>query len=166
MKAHQSPRFNQWVDVGQVTVTPNDEEIVVGDFSLDVGDNALWVKMTCLNTGPWPWSYAILSWRSSQGYELGSVKAYSEVQGEVFLLGNGLQPVERTGVITIRPRSFNLGWVQQGNPWTLSFQAQAGVAGGGGNNPTVNGGTVSSFASAATGKSLPLVRVTFRNDSS
>lgn len=161
-----SVRFNQWVEVGQVTVTPNDEEIVVGDFSLDVGDNALWIEMTCLNQpGPWPWSYAILSWRTSQGYELGSVKAYSENEGEVFRLGNGLQPVERTGVITIRPRSFNLAWIRQGNPWTLSFQAQAGVNGGSSVDPTVNGGTVSSFASAATGNSLPLVRVTFRDDS-
>lgn len=159
-------RFRQWVDVGQVTVTPNDDEVVVGSFSLEVGDNALWMKMTCLNApGPWPWSYAILGWRTSQGYELGSVKAYSETDGEVFRIGSGLQPVERTGVITLRPRSYNLAWIRQGNPWTLSFQAQAGVSSGSGGGTTVSGGTVSSFASAATGNSLPLVRVTFRDDS-
>lgn len=157
-------RFNQWTDLGQITVTPNDAEVIVGGFSLSGNDNALWIQMTSLNEpGPWPWSYAILGWKSSQGYELGSAKAYAEDEGEVFILGNGLQPVERSGVITLRPRSFNLAWINKGNPWTLAFKAQSGINGGGGSGPDVDNGTLATFADSRDNSSLDLFRVVFTN---
>ena len=93
-----------------------------------------WVRMN-QGTGPWPWSYGILGWRSSFGYELGTTKAFAEPESAVQRLGLGLQPVERTGVLTFEPRSFNLAWIKKGNPWSLTFEAQTGVqvtqAGGG-----------------------------------
>ena len=157
-------RFNQWTDLGQITVTPNDDEVVVGSFSLTGNDNTLWVQMTCLDApGPWPWSYAILGFKTSLGYELGSIKAYSEDEGEVFRLGNGLQPVERNGVITLRPRSFNLAWINKGNPWTLAFKAQSGVTGGGGDDPSFDHGTLATFADSRDDSPLDLFRVVFAN---
>jgi hypothetical protein len=155
----ESPLFLGWSDLGNITVTPDDTDRVVGSFSLEQGDTHLWVRMRSLSQpDPWPWSYGILGWKTSQGYELGSVKAFSNTESEVFRLGNGLPPVERTGVITFEPRSFNLAWVKRGNPWTLNFQAQSGVI----QSPGLGGAVVSnSFVNSGDGSGLSLVQVTF-----
>ena len=121
-------RFVGWQTIGELTFTPDDLTTVVGDFALNADEDTLWIKVTSLSPPtPWPWSYGILSWRSSAGNELGSVKAYSEQLGEVFRLGVGLPPSQRSGSITFEPRSYNLAWIRQGNPWTLRFEAQSGI---------------------------------------
>ena len=113
--------------VGEITVGPNDLRVVVGSFSLEEGDDTLWVEVQRRNPdGPWPWSYGILSWQSDFGLELGSVKAYTAVSGEIFRLGVGRTPRSRTGSIIYQPRSFNLAWVKEGYPLTLSFSAASG----------------------------------------
>ena len=121
--------------VGTHVFTPNDTQVIIGSVSLEPGDDTIWVRITQNQApGPWPWSYGILGWRSAFGYELGTTKAFAEPQGAVQRLGVGLQPVERSGVLTFEPRSFNLAWIKKGNPWTLTFEAQTGVqvaAGGG-----------------------------------
>ena len=114
--------------VGTHVFTPNDTQVIIGSVSLEEGDDTIWVRITQNQaTGPWPWSYGILGWRSSFGYELGTTKAFAEPQGAVQRLGVGLQPVERSGVLTFEPRSFNLAWIKKGNPWSLTFEAQSGV---------------------------------------
>lgn len=108
------------------TFTPDDLEVVLGTFSLNTEDDCIWFRLTQDNPGPWPWSYGIIGWRTSFGYELGSKKCYSNIYGEVTQLSCGLPPLERTGVITFEPRSFNLAWVKKGTPWTVTFEAQSG----------------------------------------
>ena len=121
--------------VGSHVFTPDDTQVIIGSISLDPGEDTIWVRITQNQaTGPWPWSYGILGWRSSFGYELGTTKAFAEPESAVQRLGVGLQPVDRSGVLTFEPRSFNLAWIKQGNPWSLTFEAQTGVqvqAGGG-----------------------------------
>lgn len=118
-----------WQLIGELTFHPDDVDRVVGDFSIDEDHDTIWVRVTSETPPtPWPWSYGILGWRTSQGYELGSVKAYSEQVGQVFRLGVGLPPVERRGSITFEPRSYNFAWIKQGNPWTLRFEAQSGLS--------------------------------------
>ena len=113
--------------IGELTFRPDDADRIVGSFDLEEDHDTIWVRVTSETPPtPWPWSYGILGWKSSEGYELGSVKAYSEQVGQVFRLGVGLPPVERSGVITFEPRSFNFAWIKQGNPWTLRFEAQSG----------------------------------------
>lgn len=155
----ESPRFLGWSDLGTKTVTPDDTIVSVGGFSLEEGDTHLWVKITSLSApDPWPWSYGILGWQTSEGYELGTTKAYSEQSGEVFRLGSGLSPVVRSGFITFEPRSFNLAWIKRGNPWTLKFEAQSGVL----QSPGLGGAVVSnSFVNSSDGAGLELVQVTF-----
>ena len=120
-------RFTGWQFLGSLTFAPDDTDRVVGSFSVDSEDDTIWVRVTSETPPtPWPWSYGILGWKTLQGYELRSVKAYSEQVGQVLRLGVGLPPVERTGVITFEPRAFNLNWVKKGNPWTLRFEAQSG----------------------------------------
>lgn len=131
--------------VGTYTFTPDDTQVIIGGFSLDAGDDTIWVRITQDQpTGPWPWSYGILGWKTSFGYELGTTKAFAEPDGAVQRLGLGLSPLERTGVLTFEPRSFNLAWIKAGYPWTLTFEAQSGVqvaAGGGSVTFGVTSGT-------------------------
>ena len=96
-----------WQSVGERTFVPGDRVVIVGDFSLGPDHDTVWVRITSLSPPtPWPWSYGILGWRSSDGYELGSVKAYSEQLGEVFRLGVGLSPLQRDGQFTFEPRAY------------------------------------------------------------
>ena len=118
-----------WQLIAEKTFEPSDLSEAVGSFSLEPEQDTIWVRLTELSTSdPRPWAYGILSWRSSNGYELGSVKAYGQTQSEVFRLGVGLSPSDRHGVITFTPRAFNLGWIKNGFPWPLRFEAQSGVA--------------------------------------
>ena len=115
--------------VGTYTFTPNDRQVVIGGFTMQPGDTTIWVRITQDQpTGPWPWSYGILGFKTAFGYELGTIKAFAEEEGNVERLGVGLPPVERSGSLTFEPRSFNLAWIRNGNPWTLTFEAQSGVA--------------------------------------
>ena len=143
--------------VGTHVFTPNDTQVIIGSVSLESGDDTIWVRITQNQaTGPWPWSYGILGWRSAFGYELGTTKAFAEPDGSVQRLGVGLQPVERVGVLTFEPRSFNLSWIKRGNPWSLTFEAETGVTAGSGVGAVVN-----TFVNAAGGNSLPVTRIVF-----
>ena len=120
--------MSDWVSLGEKTVGPNDLSVVVGSFSLEEGDDTIWFEVQQSNPGgPWPWSYGILTWQSSFGRELGSIKAYTAQSGEVFRLGVGRAPRSRTGSVIYEPRSFNLAWVQTGYSLTLAFNAASGV---------------------------------------
>ena len=115
--------------LGTITVGPDSGEIAVGSFSLNEGDDTLWVEVQ--RTSPdqgWPWSYGILSWRTAFGNELGSCKAYAAKAGEIYKLSVSRAPRSTTGTIYYEPRSFNLAWVKKGYSLTLAFSATSGVA--------------------------------------
>lgn len=153
-------RFREWIDLGSLTFTPDDTDRVVGSFPMNEGDDTIWVRIESETAPtPWPWSYGILGWKTAQGYELGSCKAYSEEAGQIFRLGIGLPPVERTGIITFEPRGYNLAWIKKGNPWTLSFQALSGVSSSADSSRTV--GAVSNSFVDTSDNGLSLVRVNF-----
>ena len=155
-----APYFQDWQLVGEKTFTPDDLETVIGSFSMGENHDTIWVRITQLNgqTNS-PWSYGILSWRTANGYELGSTKAYGETESEVFRLGIGRPPYERTGSITFDPRGFNLGWLRSGYPWALRFQAASGTTSGGGGGQRV-GAVINSFVDTSN-SGLSLVRVNF-----
>lgn len=124
--------MSSWSLVGTKTFKPDDLTEVVGPFSMSDGDDTLWVRVTLQSPAtPWPWSYGILGFLTEQGYELGSTKAYAEIESEVFRLGNGRTPSERAGLITFAPRGYNLGWIKKGNPLTLKFECSSGSSSGG-----------------------------------
>ena len=123
-----SLRFAEWTEIGELTFTPDDQNTVVGDVTLLPDADTLWVQITSETPPtPWPWSYGIIGWRSENGYELGTQKAYSDQNGIIVALSVGLVPRTREGVLTFEPRSFNLAWVERGNDWTLSFSCRSGT---------------------------------------
>lgn len=122
-----------WIQLGEIEVTGADTRVVIGPFSIEENDDAIWVQTEQTSpVGPWPWSFGILSWETDFGRELGSAKAYTESVGEVIRLGVGRAPRERRGILVYEPRSYNLGWIKKGNSLTLSFSAISGVTSGGG----------------------------------
>ena len=154
-------RFQDWTTVGTKTFTPSDLNTVIGPFVMDQDADTLWVRITQLNGQVnSPWSYGILSWKTLNGYELGSVKAYGETESEVFRLGIGRPPYERSGQLTFEPRSFNLGWIKNGYPWELKFECASGITTPSGGSLSA-GGVVNSFVDTA-GDGLSLVRVNFQ----
>ena len=155
-----SIRYQDWITVGTKTFTPDDLETVIGPFVMELDADTLWVRITQLNgQSNSPWSYGILGWKSSNGFELGSTKAYGETESEVFRLGIGRPPFDRSGVLTFEPRGFNLGWIKNGYPWQLKFECSSGITNGGGGSQTV-GAVVNSFVDTAN-NGLSLVRVNF-----
>ena len=149
-------RFQEWTDVGTLTFTPDSDNTVVGDVELLPDADTLWVQVTSETAPtPWPWSYGILGWRSENGYELGTCKAYSDQNGMVFRLSVGLAPRTRTGVLTFEPRSFNLAWVERGNDWTLQFSCRSGTTTGSTTRAAVNS------VVDGDGDGVSLVRVDF-----
>ena len=154
----QAVRFTDWSVVGTRTFTPDDLNEVVGSFVMEQDADTLWTRITLLSPAtPWPWSYGILGFKTSNGYELGSVKAYPEVDSEVFRLGVGRPPFERSGLLTFEPRSFNLAWIRNGYPMSLKFECASGVTNGGSAVDRV----VNSFVRSTDGSGLQLVQVDF-----
>lgn len=132
-------RFATWTDLGAFTFGPNDTVADIGEVVLVPGADTLWVRITQVGgETPWPWSYGICAFQSTEGRSLGSVKAFGHPDGEVVRLGVGLPPLVGTGRLVFEPRSFNLAWIRNGNPWTLSFDVRSGTSAGAGGG----GGTV------------------------
>ena len=120
----------KWEDVGGIEVGPSDREVLVGPFLLQEGHDTLAVKVTMTNTPDcetWNYSYGLLTWRTSEGDELGTVKVYGKCAGEVYKLGIGLPPSQRYGDLIFTPRSWNRRWIAIDDPplWKLAFQAQS-----------------------------------------
>lgn len=127
-----------WTSVGSVDVGPQDREVLVGQFSMKPDEDTIWFRIT--QTSPddvWKYSYGLLTWRTSFGQELGTRKVYGDTDSEVFRLGVGLPPLERTGGVYFTPRAYNRRWISVDNPpiWSLSFEAQSGTSAGVGPAP-------------------------------
>lgn len=151
-----------WTDVGSVNVGPQDQEVLVGSFTMQPDDDTLWFRIT--QTSPnevWRYAFGLLTWRTSFGQELGTEKVYGDTDSEVFRLGVGLPPLERTGDVLFTPRSYNRAWISISDPpiWSLSFEAQSGKSGVA-PSPSGIGAVVNSFVDTSD-NGLSLVRVNF-----
>ena len=122
-------------DVGSIDVGPQDREVLVGPFLMEEDTDTIWVTIT--QTTPqddtWNYSYGLLTWRTVQGHELGTIKVYGHPDGETYKLSVGLPPRERYGDLIFTPRAYNRRWIGIENPptWGLSFAAQSGKSGAG-----------------------------------
>lgn len=121
--------------VGAIDVGPQDREVLVGPFLMDEDTDTLWVTIT--QTSPpedtWNYSYGLLTWRTVQGHELGTIKVYGHPDGETYKLSVGLPPRERYGDLIFTPRAYNRRWISIDTPptWSLSFEAKSGKIGSG-----------------------------------
>lgn len=144
-------------DLGQFTITENTLVVDLGPATLQPDDDAVWVKVRqVFPDDPWPFSYGLLYWESSDGRTLGTVKAYGHTSGEVFRLSTGRAPLVRAGRLYWDSRHYNLQWVKAKDPptWTLAFQWSSGQTSSG--SPAFgNRATLGSFANP-DGSGIPL----------
>ena len=120
--------------LGDLVIGPTDHELWLGPITLGDGDDSIWLEVT--QTSPvenWRYSYALVSFITDEGAELGTTKIYGNLLGEVFRLGIRRPPVVRTGRIRFISRPYNLGWLSaKGAPaWQLSFAWESGSSGSG-----------------------------------
>ena len=145
--------------LASIDVGPMDLDVLVGAITLPVDADTLFVRMRQVGgSSPWLFSFGLLSWRSANGRDLGSVKAYPHIEGEIYRLGIGLSPVERTGGLYFTPRSYNLQWIRSGERLQLSFEWEAAAIGDGGSG---GGAPDAARSFVANGSGLELIRVVF-----
>ena len=118
--------------LGDLTIGPSDTEMYLGPITLGEEDDSVWLEIT--QTSPienWRYSYALVSFVSTEGAELGTTKIFGNQLGEVFRIGVRRAPLVRTGSIRFVTRHYNLNWLRaEGAPqWELSFQWESGQSG-------------------------------------
>lgn len=117
-----------WRRIGQVTVTPETEEAVIGPVEV-AGEGGIEVRVRELTPyRGFRFGYGLLSFVSPLGRELGSIKVHPKQSSEDYRLGAGLTCQSRYGNLTFSPRAWNLRWVRAGFPWTVEFYADVDVA--------------------------------------
>ena len=125
-------------DLGQHTIGPNTETLDIGPVTFEENEQTLWVEVRQVApAGPWPFSFGLLYFESSDGRTLGTVKAYGHRTGETYRLGVGRPPLVRSGRLKFDSRHYNLGWVKAKSPqtWTLAFSVETGSDSSGGDVP-------------------------------
>lgn len=114
-----------WQSIGTVTVSPTTTEAVVGPIEVPTyGGVELKIRQT--SSTPFRWGFGLLSFKSGNGYELGTIKVWPRPTFSNYKLGAGLGVVSNSGILVFEPRSFNLRWVLAG--FSLSLQVLADIA--------------------------------------
>ena len=116
-------------DLGQHTIDFNTETLDIGPVTFGENEQTLWVEVKQVApVEPWPFSFGLLYFESSDGRTLGTVKAYGHRAGETYRLGLGRAPLVRSGRLKFDSRHYNLGWVKAKDPptWTLAFRVETG----------------------------------------
>ena len=123
------------IDLGIHSITYNTDHLDIGDVELNPGDDTLWVEVRQIEpVTPWPFSFGLLYFESIDGRTMGTVKAYGHTEGEIYRLGVGRPPLERSGRLRFFSRHYNLQWVRSVEPpaWSLQFRYETGTSSGGG----------------------------------
>jgi hypothetical protein len=111
-----------WQRIGSVTVTPTSTEAVVGPIEVPTY-GGVELKLRQTTTTPFNWGFGLLSYRSQNGLELGTIKVWPRTVFSNYLLGGGLRVDANYGELVFEPRSYNLRWVLAGFALTVEVLA-------------------------------------------
>jgi hypothetical protein len=114
-----------WQSIGSINVGPTTTEAVVGPIEVPTY-GGVEVKLRQTSYTPFRWGFGLLSFRSDQGLELGTIKVWPRETFSNYKLGAGLGVVSNNGVLVFEPRSYNLRWVLAG--FSLSLEVLADLA--------------------------------------
>ena len=111
-----------WNLIGSAQIGPDLERVTVGQVQApEVG--GLIVKVGALTSAPFQFGYCLLSYVSSYGRELGTVRVWPRQELEVYHLGEGLRVRDRFGSLVLEPRTWNLRWIKAGFPLSITVLA-------------------------------------------
>ena len=114
-----------WQSIGSINVGPTTTEAVVGPIEVPTY-GGVEIKLRQTSFTPFRWGYGLLSYRSQNGLELGTIKVYPRMEFSNYLLGAGLRVDDNIGELIFEPRSYNLRWVLAG--FSLSLEVLADLA--------------------------------------
>jgi hypothetical protein len=111
-----------WQSIGSVTIGPNTDEAVVGSITVPTfGGVAIKVRQT--SSAPFQFGYGLLSFRSTFGRELGTIRVWPRPEATVYMMGQGLTVIDNIGQLVFEPRTWNLRWVRAGFNLSIDFLA-------------------------------------------
>lgn len=114
-----------WQSIGSVTVSPTTTEAVVGPIEVPTY-GGVELKLRQTTPTPFRWGYGLLSYRSQNGLELGTIRVWPRMEFSNYLLGAGMRVDDNIGVLVFEPRTWNLRWVLKG--FSLTVQVLADLA--------------------------------------
>ena len=114
-----------WQYIGTANVGPDDDKVTVGPITVPTYAGVQ-LKLALTTPVPFQFGYCLLSFESSYGRELGTIRVWPRGELTSYYLGAGMTVVDNYGAIVVEPRSWNLRWVKAG--FTLSFDVLADLA--------------------------------------
>lgn len=111
-----------WQSIGSVSISPTTTEATVGAIEVPTF-GGVEVKVRQVGSTPFRWGYGLLSYRTVNGLELGTIKVWPRPEFSNYLLGAGLTVADNTGVLVFEPRVANLRWVLAGFSLTVEVLA-------------------------------------------
>lgn len=114
-----------WVYVGSATIGPDSGVVTVGAITVPTY-GGVQLKVGNATQTPFPFGFCLLSYRSTYGLELGTIRVWPKPELVSYALGRGLTVDDNNGVIQVEPRTWNLRWVRAG--FSLSFDVLADLA--------------------------------------
>ena len=114
-----------WQYVGTATFGPDDDIVTVGPIEVPTY-GGVQLKVAQNGSTPFRFGYCLLSYQSSYGLELGTIRVWPRQQLTSYLLGQGMTVVDNIGTIVLEPRTWNLRWVKAG--FSLSVDVLADLA--------------------------------------
>lgn len=114
-----------WQYVGSATFGPDTDKVVVGQIEVPTY-GGVQLKIAQSSAAPFQFGYCLLSFESTYGRELGTIRVWPRQQLTSYLLGAGMTVVDNTGFIVLEPRTWNLRWIRAG--FSLSVDVLADLA--------------------------------------
>lgn len=111
-----------WQFVGSVTFGPETKIATVGSVQVP-REGGLRLKVVGGDGAPFQFGYCLLSFESTYGRELGTIRVWPRPAVTAYLLGEGLAPVDTFGRLVIEPRTWNTRWIRAGFPLSVGVLA-------------------------------------------
>lgn len=111
-----------WRLVGEASFGPGSDTVIVGPVRVP-RSGGLEVRVTGGQDAPFQFGYCVLGFESTYGHELGTVRVWPRPTVSGYLLGAGITVSDTVGHLFIRPRTWNLRWVEAGFPLSVRVLA-------------------------------------------
>lgn len=106
-----------WQPIGFANLAANTPQVVIGRFAGELLNGVLHLRIAYEATaGPDPLSFLIVDFLDDDGtHSLGAEKYWPRPEPSVVRLGPSIES-EAAGTVLLRPRSYNLRWLEAGLP--------------------------------------------------
>jgi len=111
-----------WQWIGSTSISPESGQAVIGSLQVP-REGGLRLKITGGGGAPFQFGYCLLSYESTYGRELGTIRVWPRPELTAYHLGASLSPVDTFGRLVIEPRTWNTRWIRAGFSLTVGVLA-------------------------------------------